>query len=256
MLVPSSEFKKQVLISGATRGIGLAMVKSFLKLGFNVIAVARNVAALEDLPRNESQSLRAISADLSTFEGCSHVAKEIKQQDLKLDCLINNAGVAQFQSISAVDEEALLRQVNLNLLAPLRLSRDLLSQFNHNASIINVSSYFARRMLHDRPSSVYSATKGGLESFTRALAFELGSRQIRVNAIAPGSVRTSLLESNLEKLSEPQRQSFFAQIPQLYPLGRLGTSEDVAQLAAFLASENAMWITGSVFTVDGGLTTH
>lgn len=252
-----SDFSTQyVVITGASRGIGFAMVNTFLNNGAHVIAIARSTTALEQLCGEHPQALSLINTDLTTREGCEGAVEKINALDIKLHCLINNAGIARFQPLEDIDEDSLSQQINLNLVAPLRLTRGLLPLFKHNASVINLSSYFSRRMLHDRPSSVYSATKGGLESLTRALAFELGPRQIRVNAIAPGSVRTSLFESNLEQLSEQQQQSFLTQIPQLYPLGRLGTPDDITQLAVFLASDKAQWISGAVFAIDGGLTTH
>jgi NAD(P)-dependent dehydrogenase (short-subunit alcohol dehydrogenase family) len=122
--------------------------------------------------------------------------------------------------------------------------------------VINISSYFARRMLPDRPSTAYSLTKGALESFTKALAFELGPRGVRVNAIAPGSVATPQLEENLQRLDEYAKDRFKAMIQSIYPLQTIGEPDDVANMAVFLASEKAKWITGGIFPVDGGLTTN
>ena len=111
-------------------------------------------------------------------------------------------------------------------------------------------------MLPDRPSSMYSLTKGGLDSLTKALAFELGPKQIRVNAIAPGSVNTPLFINNMEKLNTEQKQTFNEKISQLYPLNRIGNTEDIANLALFISSPMAAWMTGSIVNIDGGLTTH
>ena len=124
------------------------------------------------------------------------------------------------------------------------------------SSILNISSYFSNRMLHDRPSSMYSLTKGGLDSLTKALAFELGPKKIRVNAIAPGSVNTPLFIANMEKLNTQQRQKFNERISHLYPLNRIGSTEDIANIALFISSPMAEWMTGSIIKIDGGLTTH
>lgn len=247
--------KPTVLITGASRGIGLAMVEAFLQTGSHVVAIARDTATLGKALQ-DGQMLTRIDADLCAPEASAGIAARLQQHNLRLDCLINNAGTAQFRKLEDVDDAALWEQLNLNLVAPLRLTRDLLPLFNADASVINVSSYFARRMLHNRPSSVYSASKGALEALTRALAFELGPRRIRVNAIAPGSVHTPLFATNLQSLTSTQRADFLAQIPHLYPLGRLGTPREIADAAVFLASPQAAWITGTTLAVDGGLTTH
>ncbi len=147
--------------------------------------------------------------------------------------------------------------LNLNVKAPYLLSQVLLDDLiAAQGNIINVSSYFARRMLPDRPSTAYSLTKGALESFTKALAFELGPQGVRVNAIAPGTVDTPQVAINMERLDESAKERFRSMIRTIYPLQRIGHIDDIGNMAAFLASDLAKWITGAVFAVDGGLTTN
>lgn len=111
-------------------------------------------------------------------------------------------------------------------------------------------------MLPGRQSTAYSLTKGAVNSFTKSLAHEVGSMGIRVNAIAPGTVNTPLVESNIEKLSENGKAKFYDMIETIYPLGRIGEPSDISGAAVFLASDQARWITGSILAVDGGLTTN
>ena len=99
-------------------------------------------------------------------------------------------------------------------------------------------------------------TKGAIESFTKALAFELGPQGVRVNAIAPGTVATPQVESNMERLDNEAKQRFNTMITSIYPLQTIGEPKDIANMAVFLASEQAKWITGGIFPVDGGLTTN
>lgn len=98
-------------------------------------------------------------------------------------------------------------------------------------------------------------TKGAINSFTKALAFELGPRGVRVNAIAPGTVNTPLVQSNINRLSEEGKNKFYESIKIIYPLGRIGEPEDLGGIAVYLASDEAKWVTGSVISIDGGLTT-
>lgn len=111
-------------------------------------------------------------------------------------------------------------------------------------------------MLPGRRSTAYSLTKGALNSFTKSLAFELGKIGIRVNAIAPGSINTNLFNTYFNALPKDSKLDFQKMIKQIYPLQNIGEPEDVAEMAVFLASDKAKWITGSIIPVDGGLTTN
>lgn len=111
-------------------------------------------------------------------------------------------------------------------------------------------------MLIGRDSTAYSLTKGAVDSFTKSLAFEAGKKGVRVNAIAPGSIETPQMNLNLSRLNEAEQQQFKEMISKIYPMQKIGTSEDIGQAAVFLSSEMAKWITGIVLHVDGGLTTN
>ena len=146
---------------------------------------------------------------------------------------------------------------NLNVKAPYFLTQGLLPALvKSKGNVINISSYFVHRMLPNRATTVYSATKGALNSFTKALAFEVGHLGVRVNAIAPGSISTPQFNRNLQALTPEKQAAFEAMVKEIYPLQHIGTPEDIAKACVFLASDNASWITGTVLAVDGGLTTN
>ncbi|MGK4905984.1 SDR family NAD(P)-dependent oxidoreductase [Streptomyces albus] len=172
----------------------------------------------------------------------------------RVDTLVNNVGTAHFASLADTTVDAMNTMWHLNVQVPLLLSRQLLPALvNARGSIINISSYWARKMIAGRPSAAYSATRGALNSMTRALASELGPQGVRVNAIAPGAVRTPKYErSYIGPMTAEERAAHDEQIEHSYPLGRLGTADDVAAAATYLAS--ARWTTGTVLAVDGGLT--
>lgn len=145
-------------------------------------------------------------------------------------------------------------QVSLNVAAPLFLTQSLLPMMRApGASVINMSSYFSDKLLWDRPSCVYSLTKGALNSLTKAMSFELAPRGIRVNAIAPGTVDTALRRNTIRALPGEQQARLAESIPRLCPLGRIGTVQDLTGIAVHLASDESAWTTGSIMKVDGGL---
>ena len=123
-------------------------------------------------------------------------------------------------------------------------------------NVINISSTSAHRLIPGRPASVYAMTKGGLNSLTKALALELGPLGVRVNAIAPGTIKTPLTLKMIASFSEERKAAYDEFVRQSFALGRLGEPDDVARLAVQLASTESKWITGSVFIVDGGLSTN
>ncbi|KMY67574.1 short-chain dehydrogenase [Desulfocarbo indianensis] len=251
---------KAALITGGSDGIGLAIAEAFARQGADLVIIGRDRDKLE---RRKEELLQhgkrvcAAAADLSQNGFIPSVRQAAREAGLKISVLVNNAGIARFTPFADMDEAGLDYHLNLNLKAPYWLTRAFLDDLIAlQGNVINISSYFAERMLPDRPSTAYSLSKGALNSFTRALAFELGAQKIRVNAIAPGTVDTPQVAANLGRLSRPAQARFQAMVRSIYPLQRLGSPQEVANLAVFLASDQAAWITGGIFPVDGGLTTN
>jgi 3-oxoacyl-[acyl-carrier protein] reductase len=172
---------------------------------------------------------------------------EAKKAFGKVDVLVNNAGIYWFDPIEDVTEDKFHRLFNTNVLGTLLATREAVKHFGNNGgSVINISSIGSTGAIPNL--SIYAATKGALESATRVLAAELGPRNIRVNAIAPGSVETEGLHA-----SGVIGTDFLQKLTADTPLRRVGQPEDIAKVAVFLASDQAGWITGERIVVSGGL---
>ena len=251
---------KTALITGGSDGIGLAIATAFAQQGAHLVLVGRDREKLARAKKSLKQyggGTLSIAADLSSEEGVRTVAGQAGEKNRPIDTLVNNAGIARFIPFADTDTTMLDYHMNLNIRSPYLLTRAFLDDLAATqGNVINISSYFARRMLPDRPSTAYSLTKGALESFTKALAFELGPENIRVNAIAPGTVATHQVGKNLEQLDRDARERFHTMVRSIYPLQKTGEPEDIAALTVFLASDRTKWITGGIFPVDGGLTTN
>ncbi len=241
---------KNFVITGGLSGIGLRIATALHHAGAQVTVIHR-----QKLPQS-SNLFKLVHADLSRSNAHELVAKDIAASNQKIDGLINNAAIAEFTAFEDCTDQQLMQHIRTNLMLPFNLTRVLLPFFSDKSSVLNISSYLAHKMLAERKTSMYSLTKGGLESLTKSLASELGSRGIRVNAIAPGTINTKMFKENLNSLDEEQQQRFYHAINERYPLGRLGEPDDIAQMALYLCSPAADWITGSIIAIDGGLTTQ
>ncbi len=253
-------YAKTALITGGSDGIGFGIASAFAEEGANVVIVARDKEKLSVKAaslKHYNIHVLSISADMGSKASIFRVVEQIKEQAIQIDILVNNAAIARFVPFAEVDETVLDNHWSLNVKVPYLLTQAFLDDLiESQGNVVNISSYFARRMLPDRPSTAYSMTKGALESFTKALAFELGHKGVRVNAIAPGTVSTPQVNANLERLDQEAKIRFNSMITSIYPLQTLGEPKDIAHMAVFLASEQAKWITGGIFPVDGGLTTN
>ena len=252
---------KNAVITGGSDGIGLGIAKAFAREGANLLLIGKDPEKLQKAQQallNEfGVQVHTLSADLSKTETVTEVVKDIERLLPTVDILVNNAGLGKFVPFEQVDNTLYDAHFNLNVKAPYFLTQGLLPALvKSKGNVINISSYFAHRMLPNRATTVYSATKGALNSFTKALAFEVGHLGVRVNAIAPGSISTPQFNRNLQALTPEKQAAFEAMVKEIYPLQHIGTPEDIAKACVFLASDNASWITGTVLAVDGGLTTN
>jgi len=250
----------KAVVTGGSDGIGFAIAAAFAAEGADVWLIGRSpeklAAAAESLKTNGVR-VRCSEADLTDSAAVNEVGAEIAKAWDRLDVLVNNAGMARFTNFANVSPDEMLTQVQLNLLTPYLLTQRLLPALaSAQGNVINISSTSAHRLIPGRPASVYAMTKGGLNSLTKALALELGPQGVRVNAIAPGTIRTPLTQNMLASFSAERRAEYDRFVSQSFALGRLGEPADVAQLAVHLASADAKWTTGSVMIVDGGLSTN
>ena len=242
-----SEAVKTVLVSGGSRGLGAGVVQWFLESGFKVATFSRNSTPLvEQWTKEFGGRFYFDSVSLLDNEDCAAFVRDVEEKLGPIDILINNAGMANTSLLGLARDEDIDNVVDLNLKGTFFLTRQVCRQMllRDWGRIINISSIVG--LSGYRGLSVYSATKAGLDGFTRSLARELGSRKITVNSVAPGYLTTEMTE----ELDDRQTR----QIVGRTPLGRLGTPEDVAGVIAFLSSDDAAFITGQVIVVDGGIT--
>lgn len=251
---------KFTVITGGSDGIGLGIAGSFAQNHADICLIARNNEKLELAKKSLSAydvKVYTISANLSDSASIAKVAEQITSISPKVDVLVNNAGIARFVPFEDSDEDILNLHIDLNIKSMYLLTKALYASLIHaKGNVINISSYFADRMLSGRCSTAYSMTKGAVNSFTKSLAFEAGKKGVRVNAIAPGSIETPLLMHNLQQMDEKAQKAFNEMISTIYPMQLIGKPDDIAQAAVFLASEMSKWITGTIMHVDGGLTTN
>lgn len=246
-----------VVVTGGSEGLGLSMAQAMAREGATVCLVGRSEAKLRAALQHfaPGQAL-TVAADVTRATDLQRLHTRLAALERPVDVLVNSAGVANFTPFEKVRPEDLQASFALNVGAGYFVTQALLPLFaTPGASVIQLSSYFARKSLPGRPSTVYSLTKGAIDALTRSLAYELGPRGIRVNAIAPGTVDTPMRRRSIEALS-PEAQADMARfVKGAYPLGRIGEPADLDGIAVFLASAESAWATGAVFTVDGGLTT-
>lgn len=250
---------RYAVITGGSDGIGLAIATKFAQKGANLLLLARNEDRLLKVQKELSSSsgqIEVLPADLSDLSALEKVAQGVLEIFPEVDVLVNNAGIARFVPFEQMDLECLDLHLDLNVRSSYILTQALFASIKkRKGNILNISSYFSDRMLPGRESTAYSLSKGAINSFTKSLAFEVGKFGVRVNAIAPGSVATSLLRHNYEQLSQEGKRQFDDLVATAYPLQKIGEPQDIAEMALFLVSDRAKWITGSIVGVDGGLRT-
>ena len=249
--------KRVSLVTGAAHGIGAAIARIFAKSGYTVVLADVNEVAGEEAAcelQDAGYDARFISVDVSKPESVSSLVRETEHSLGALDVLVNNAATNVEKSIEELTLEEWDHVTNTNqrsafLLA--KLSLPLLKQ-SEAGSIINISSVNAMQSLPN--FTVYSASKAALNSLTQSLSIELGPHGIRVNAILPGFIWTSLWDRWLDEKTKEDRERILREIKSFISLGRIGRPEEVARLALFLASDAAAYITGTLMVIDGGLT--
>jgi 3-oxoacyl-[acyl-carrier protein] reductase len=241
---------KVAVVTGASKGIGAAIAKALAAAGASVVV---NYASSKEGAETVVAAIAkaggkaiAVGGDVSKAAEAQAVIDAAVKAFGRLDILVNNAGVYEFSPIEGVTEEHFHRHFNINVLGPLLTTQAAVKYLGEGGSIINVGSGVSR--VTPPNSAVYTGTKGALDAITGVLARELGPRKIRVNSLNPGMVETEgthsggYMGSDLEKVLVSQT-----------PLGRVGQPDDIADVAAFLASDNSRWLTGEILLVGGGL---
>jgi len=242
---------KVAVVTGASKGIGAEIAKGLAAEGASVIinySSAKDGAdrVVDQIVKNGGKAL-AVQGDVSKPGDVDRIFSEAKKSFGSVDILVNNAGVYQFGAIEDITVDEFNRQFNTNVLGLLLVTQGAVKNFNENGgSIINISSTVTR--ITPPGSSIYTATKGAVDSITQVLSKELGSRKIRVNAINPGMIETEGAHSAGFIGSE-----FHTNIINTTPLGRSGLPTDIAPVAVFLASDDSRWLTGETILASGGI---
>lgn len=238
-----------VLVTGATSGIGRAVVRRFLSGGWRVLATGRNAAALEALRSDAPDRVETYEADLSSTDGVSALLRRVVPAHQSLDALVNAAGVISNDTVAGFTPEAFHRMLALNVTAPALLTQGLLPLLEAaEGAVVNISSVTGTRAFPGLFS--YCVSKAALDQATRCAALELAPRKIRVNAVNPGVVITELHRRG--GMSDDAYAAFLEKAKTTHPLGRPGDADEVAEAVWFLGTPAASWITGVTLAVDGG----
>lgn len=239
---------KTALITGASQGIGKAIAVALAKEGCNIVindiepSKEQAVRFAEEL---ESMGVGAMVslADVSKFEECKKMAEEIKSKFEKVDILVNNAGITKDRTLKKMTPEEWNAVINVNLTGIYNVTHNIVSLIPEGGRIISLSSVVAFGGNFGQCN--YSATKSGIIGFTKSLAKELGKHKITVNAIAPGFIKS--------KMTDKIPVLMLDKILEVISFKEMGSPEDVANLAAFLASDKARYISGQIIRVDGAM---
>ena len=240
---------KTALVTGGSRGIGEAIVKKFAEQGADV---AFTYLSSEDRAKNVESELKALGSnanayrsDASSYEQAEELVKAVLEDYGKIDILINNAGITRDTLMLRMSEEQWDQVIQTNLKSVFNLTKHALRPMlkNRSGSIINMSSVIG--VFGNAGQANYAASKAGIFGFTKSIAKEVGSRNIRCNAIAPGFIGTEMTD----ELDEKTKEAFLASIP----MKRLGEGNDVANACLFLGSDLSTYISGQTLSVCGAL---
>jgi NAD(P)-dependent dehydrogenase (short-subunit alcohol dehydrogenase family) len=240
---------KIALITGGTTGIGLATAKLFQQEGAQVIVTGRNAEALAAAQNELGRGVLALASDTGKLKEIASLMQVVREKFGRIDILFANAGIAKFQPFGEIDEAAFDEHFDINVKGLFFTVQSALPLIPRGGSVLLTASVVSKKGFSG--SSVYGATKAAVRSFGRTLATELAPRGIRVNTLSPGPVTTPLFA----KMGLPGDaiEDMQKRMSQGTALKRMGTSEEIAQAALFLSSDDASLIVGAELFVDGGL---
>lgn len=239
--------KKVAVVTGGNSGIGYQTAKQLQEAGATVIITGRD----ENKVKTAAKKLGVLGvvADASKLSDTDKLVETVKKEFGKVDILFVNAGIFAPAPIGQISEEMFDHQIGINFKGAVFTVEKFLPILNDGASIINLSSVNAYTGMPN--TAIYAASKAALNSYTRTAATELAPRKIRINAVNPGPISTPIFGK--AGFPEEQLQGFAEAMQNRVPLKRFGTTEDVANLVIFLASDKASFITGSEYNIDGGI---
>jgi len=242
---------KVAIVTGASKGIGAGIAKDLAEAGASVVvnySSSKEGAdkVVDEIVANGGKAI-AVQGDVSLTADVDRLFAETKDAFGGVDILVNNAGVYKFGAIEEITEEDFHRHFNTNVLGLLLATQGAVKSFGENGgSVINIGSVVSR--ITPPGSSIYTATKGAVDSITQVLSKELGPKNIRVNSINPGMIETEGTHT-----AGFIGSAFHAEAERTTPLGRIGQPNDIAPLAVFLASDDSRWLTGETLLAGGGV---
>ena len=240
---------KCALITGATRGIGKQIAITLAKQGYNIALNYRKENEELENTKKEIEKIGvqvlAVKGDVANFENCENFVKQVIERFGQIDVLVNNAGITKDMLLMRMKKEDFEQVIDTNLVGTFNVTKNIVPYMMKARSgrIINISSVVG--ISGNAGQTNYSASKAGIIGFTKSLAKEIASRNILVNAVAPGFIETNMTDV----LKDDVKQ----EIAKNIPLKRMGTTQDVANVVKFLASDDSSYITGQVINVDGGM---
>lgn len=240
---------KCALITGATRGIGKQIAIILAKQGYNIALNYRKENEELENTKKEIEEIGvqviAVKGDVANFEDCENFVKQVIERFGQIDVLVNNAGITKDMLLMRMKKEDFEQVIDTNLVGTFNVTKNVVPYMMKARSgrIINISSVVG--ISGNAGQTNYSASKAGIIGFTKSLAKEIASRNILVNAVAPGFIETNMTDV----LKDDVKQ----EIAKNIPLKRMGTTQDVANVVKFLASDDSSYITGQVINVDGGM---
>jgi NAD(P)-dependent dehydrogenase (short-subunit alcohol dehydrogenase family) len=240
---------KVAVITGGSTGIGLATAQRFVSEGAYVFITGRRQAELDAAVKAIGKNVTGVQGDASKLADLDRLYEVVKAEKGHIDILFANAGIGEYAAMGSITEEHFDRVFGVNVKGVLFSVQKALPLFQDGGSIVLNGSVASLKGL---PAfSVYSATKAALRSFARAWTTDLKARKIRVNVVSPGPIDTPIYESHGETKEETEQTK--ARFASYVPMGRMGTADEIAKAALFLASDDSSFVTGAELFVDGGM---
>lgn len=250
--------KKNVFITGGATGIGNACVEKFYREGWNVFFMDINREQGEKVTEL-SPDIRFYCGDIKNKQDIANAVEEAAAQMGHFDCIVANAGIHRCNSVFDITDEELDLMINTNIKGTVNTIRLAVPHLAKGEKAGNIVINASDQCYVGKPNSFgYGLTKGALGQITKSLAIDLGERNIRVNAVCAGTIKTPLTENLFQSFADithnGDANAYWKSEAELYPLKRVGTASEVAELVYFLASDKASFITGGLYLIDGGLT--
>ena len=240
---------KVAVITGGNAGIGFATAKEFIAQGAQVVITGRNQSLIDDAVKQLGSDATGILSNAASVKDTESLVSKVGELFGRVDVLFVNAGVFYPTPIGQITEEGFDEQMGINFKGAIFTIEKFLPLLSEGASIINLSSVNAYTGMPN--TAVYAASKAALNSYTRTASTELAPRKIRINAVNPGPIATGIFGKS--GLPDDMIQGFASALQNRIPLKRFGQPEDVAKLVTFLASDEASFITGAEYNIDGGI---